>query len=58
MKTINDFLSFVDILDKEIFEQINTGNIGLRKQNKIIAFKNQIGHLLLKDVVEKIKELV
>ncbi|MBN2532743.1 MAG: hypothetical protein JXB88_07630 [Spirochaetales bacterium] len=59
MKTINDFVPLADILVKEFSEQINMGNIGLKEiEEKIVEFINQIGHLLLKDVVAKIKEPV
>ena len=59
MKTINDFLPLAGILVKELSEQINLGNIGLIEiEEKIVEFINQIGHLLLKDVVERIREPV
>jgi hypothetical protein len=59
LKTINEFLPLADILVKELFEQINMGNIGLKEaEEKIVEFINKIGHLMLKDVVEKIREPV
>ena len=59
MKTFNEFLPLAGILVKELSEQINMGNIGLKEtEEKIVEFINQIGHLLLKDVVEGIKEPV
>ena len=59
MKTINEFLPLADILVKELSEQINMGNFGLKEaEEKIVEFINKIGHLLLEDVVEAIKEPV
>ena len=59
MKTINEFLPLADILVKELSEQINMGNLVLKEaEEKIVEFINKIGHLLLEDVVEAIKEPV
>jgi len=59
LKTFNEFIPLAGILVKELSEQINMGNIGLKEtEEKIVEFINQIGHLLLNNVVEGIKEPV
>lgn len=56
---MNEFIPLAGILVKKLSEQINTGDIGLKEtEEKIVEFINKIGHLMIKDVVAKIKEPV
>lgn len=59
MKTINDFLPLAETLVKELIEQIDLSTIDLKSAEiRIVEFINKLGHLLLNEVIDKIREPV